>query len=521
MRSSTVPSEAKQHKPVTDDVTISRLAAIGQISAGIAHEVRNPLTAVQGFLQLLQEQHPHRYLDLAQAELSNAIETLQNLLSVSKPDLIGEPYVDINLCAELESLLSLFQDKSYHIDFHCDFSDANVLITGKRNQIKRALFNLIKNAIEAMDGHGALILRHQMYDDKVRVTIQDTGPGIPEEKLAILGTPFFTTKSSGTGMGLAQVFATTYQHGGTISVTSEIGQGACFLLEFPIKSRADIGVTHMEMTYQPGQTLVEFYRENEASFLEQLKEHAASLVDAVKMVSPIDEMYILNAARTMVNLLNDQNEHGLILEAKAHGKTWARHELALLLKLEWYQTLRKLYLDLLYHYDKLREAADMEEEFQTIERAMYSFDSYVKHFSESYSEWKSEQIHAQNAMIDDLSVPVIPLTTKTAILPMVGTIDTHRAKRIQEVALQKISEFRIEQLLIDMSGVAFMDTAVTGHMFRIIEGIGLLGCKPVLTGLRPEIVHTLIDQGIKITDKVDTVGTLQQAIQAVGLHVQG
>jgi len=84
------------------------LASVGQIAAGIAHEVRNPLTAVKGFLQLLQEQSPHNYLDIAQEELDNAISTLQNLLNVSKADSEDEQPVRIRLCTELESLLGLF-----------------------------------------------------------------------------------------------------------------------------------------------------------------------------------------------------------------------------------------------------------------------------------------------------------------------------------------------------------------------------------------------------------------------------
>src|SRR5690606_16666764 len=76
----------------------ARLASIGQIAAGIAHEVRNPLTAVKGFLQLMQEQEPHEYIDIASKELDNAISTLQNLLNVSKLDAEDEPLIRINLC---------------------------------------------------------------------------------------------------------------------------------------------------------------------------------------------------------------------------------------------------------------------------------------------------------------------------------------------------------------------------------------------------------------------------------------
>lgn len=114
------------------DNTLSRLASIGELSAGIAHEVRNPLTAVKGFLQMLQKDSPHDYLDIACSELDRAISTLQNLLQVSKPDLDEEPYVAINLCSEFESLLYLFQDQFYRVQVEKKFSDTETNIYGKK-----------------------------------------------------------------------------------------------------------------------------------------------------------------------------------------------------------------------------------------------------------------------------------------------------------------------------------------------------------------------------------------------------
>ncbi|MGV3464360.1 MAG: histidine kinase dimerization/phospho-acceptor domain-containing protein [Heyndrickxia sp.] len=96
-----------------DQIAIDRLASVGQIAAGIAHEVRNPLTAVKGFLQLLKSEYPDSsYIDIASDELENALSTMQNLLNISKPDFADEEYSYINLCSELESTLYLFQDLS-------------------------------------------------------------------------------------------------------------------------------------------------------------------------------------------------------------------------------------------------------------------------------------------------------------------------------------------------------------------------------------------------------------------------
>ncbi|GIQ64618.1 hypothetical protein PACILC2_31860 [Paenibacillus cisolokensis] len=116
----------------------SRLASVGQIAAGIAHEVRNPLTAVKGFLQLLQKQSPHSYIEIAQQELDNAIATLQNLLHVSREDLEDEPMTKLSLCAELESILNLFQDQLYRVTIEKHFEHEEAEIVGRRNQLKKA-----------------------------------------------------------------------------------------------------------------------------------------------------------------------------------------------------------------------------------------------------------------------------------------------------------------------------------------------------------------------------------------------
>ncbi|MHA7965152.1 ATP-binding protein [Paenibacillus sp. CAU 1782] len=230
----TLPSD---HSGVTEsDLRLDRLASVGQIAAGIAHEVKNPLTVVKGFLQLLKQEAPHKYLDYAFAELENAISTMENLLHVSKPDLESEPFDIIDLCSELDSVLHLFQERFYQVSIHKHFSDTDARIYGKRNPLKKALFNLLKNAFEAIPEDGAITVAHFRSDDKIVVSITDSGCGIPGDELDLLGTPFYTSKVNGTGIGLTQVFTTIYEHGGFIRVRSELGAGTEFSLHFPLWS---------------------------------------------------------------------------------------------------------------------------------------------------------------------------------------------------------------------------------------------------------------------------------------------
>jgi two-component system, sporulation sensor kinase A len=216
-----------------------KLSSVGQIAAGIAHEVKNPLTSVKGFLQLLNESAPHPYINIIGDELAKALNILQNLLQVSKPDLDDEPLIPINLCKLLESQINLFQERLYKIEIEMDAKDQEKRIVGKRNLLQRAFFNLIKNAIEAIEDRGTIRIEHFYNDGWIHIKVSDNGAGIPKEKLKMLGTPFFTTKSEGTGLGLTQVFTTIHEHNGIICAQSEVGEGTMFHIQLPVNENLE------------------------------------------------------------------------------------------------------------------------------------------------------------------------------------------------------------------------------------------------------------------------------------------
>uniref|UniRef100_UPI0035B55F42 histidine kinase dimerization/phospho-acceptor domain-containing protein n=1 Tax=Neobacillus cucumis TaxID=1740721 RepID=UPI0035B55F42 len=108
------------------------------MSTGLAHEIKNPLTAVKGFIQLLSENHYHHYLDIISSELEKALSTINNLLHVAKPELENEPSTSLNLCSELESLLFLFKDQFYRVEIEKRFYDKEQNIIGRKNLILKA-----------------------------------------------------------------------------------------------------------------------------------------------------------------------------------------------------------------------------------------------------------------------------------------------------------------------------------------------------------------------------------------------
>lgn len=211
-----------------------RLASLGLLSAGIAHEIRNPLTTVRGFLQLYKEDDKQFYLDTMETELDKAINTVNELLQISKPD-VQEEKMPVYLADELEALLILFQNKFYSIEVETDIRNRECKVMGKRNLLQKAVFNLLKNAIEAIsENKGRIRVEHFVIDRSVHVTISDSGSGISSDKLSLVGTPFFSTKSDGTGLGLTQVFTTIHEHNGTIEFYSEENKGTEFIIKLPL-----------------------------------------------------------------------------------------------------------------------------------------------------------------------------------------------------------------------------------------------------------------------------------------------
>lgn len=495
------------------DTHLSHLASVGQIAAGIAHEVKNPLTAVKGFLQLLKERSDRKYIEIAESELENALDILQNLLHVSKPDLEDEQYVSIDLAVELESLTQLFQDQFYRVSVHTNLQDPGSYILGKRNQLKKVFFNLLKNAFEAIPDKGSIQIEHWTTEDEVIVSIQDSGVGIPQEKLNMLGTPFYTTKVNGTGMGLTLVFSVIYQHNGAIEVQSEENVGTKFTITFP-KGTKNIQlkeVVHLEL--EATSNLKEFFILNREAFEQRLLLEAVNVRDKIDEILAIGNINLLDNAHKLVLFIIDGKEYEVTAFAKQEGVTWAKHSLTLAFKLEWIQAVRRVMWDFLYNYDRLNNQIDSREHYYSLEKNINQLmDQFLNQLFISYSQFKDDLIRAQREMVEDLSVPIIPLTRTTSILPLIGKIDEFRANTIEDKVISQIGNERIETLIIDLSGVMVMDPDVVRQLINVFDGINMMGCQPIVTGLRPEIVKLMIRSGLSFEQKAVTKGTLQQAL---------
>lgn len=224
-----------------------RLASLGTLTAGLAHEIRNPLVSVHTFLQLLPERYDDeefrtQFHALACDEIARLNMLMEELLAFAKP---SEPNLRLtNLNETVDKMLILVgsQCKKKGIEVTRDFSDNVPDVVMDREQLKQVLMNLFLNAVQAMPAGGTLEVRTVSLassgkTDFVQIEVKDTGVGIQEKNIGNLFNPFFTTKEQGTGLGLAIAHQIIREHRGFIDVESKEGCGASFFITLPVDPR--------------------------------------------------------------------------------------------------------------------------------------------------------------------------------------------------------------------------------------------------------------------------------------------
>ena len=219
-----------------------RLATIGQLAAGIAHELNNPLGDILGFAQLASSRTDipeETYEDLVKIVKSAlyAREVIKKILLFSRQSLPRETKADLNALIRDWLDFITFRCAKNNIEVVLDLDDTLPQISGDPAQLNQALVNLIINAIHAMADGGRLTIKTCCKDDGISVVVEDTGTGIPDAILDQIFLPFFTTKEvdQGTGLGLSVVYGIVKEHGGTVSVRTRERQGSAFELFLPFK----------------------------------------------------------------------------------------------------------------------------------------------------------------------------------------------------------------------------------------------------------------------------------------------
>jgi len=219
-------------------LTSEKLASIGLLSAGVAHEINTPLTGISSYVQMLQKKLTEaNYLQILKKiedQTDRVSKIVKNLLSFSRNP-ADQAFHRIDLKESLEEIISLidYRLKSLNINLSLDLKP--VIIYAQRERLQQVFINIILNALDAMPGGGQLTIQTRQQEARAIIKITDTGLGIKPEHLPRIFDPFFTTKGigKGTGLGLSISFAIVKEHEGQILVDSQVGQGTTFTIILP------------------------------------------------------------------------------------------------------------------------------------------------------------------------------------------------------------------------------------------------------------------------------------------------
>ena len=216
-----------------------KLVALGHLAAGVAHEIRNPLSSIKGLAKYFAERAPaggeaHQLAQVMAKEADRLNRVVSELLELVKPTHLALQAVDLNTLIN-HSLQLVSQDaNSREIQLRFTANDTLPEIQADPDRLTQVLLNLYLNAIQAIGQHGVISVTASESGAGVKISVTDSGKGIAADQLDAIFTPYFTTKAEGTGLGLAVVHNIVEQHGGTIQVASQEGKGSTFTLWLPV-----------------------------------------------------------------------------------------------------------------------------------------------------------------------------------------------------------------------------------------------------------------------------------------------
>ncbi|WP_044894000.1 ATP-binding protein [Bacillus alveayuensis] len=215
-----------------------KLELVGTLAASTAHEIRNPLTGIKGFIQLLSEKYKDEeaqlYFSIIKKEINRINQIVSELLMLGKPSKQKFERHDLRKIIEELSPIIDSQAHLHNVVYQTFIEPAPLTVFCSKDHIKQVILNLTKNALEAMPLGGVLTISLNKEDDVCKLEISDTGQGIPEEALSKIFTPFFTMKDTGTGLGLVVCQRIVHMHKGKIDVKSKVDEGTVVSIYLPI-----------------------------------------------------------------------------------------------------------------------------------------------------------------------------------------------------------------------------------------------------------------------------------------------
>lgn len=233
----TIGKDITEKKEQTEKLLLKseKLALLGQMAAGIAHEIRNPLTSIKGFIQLFKSNHiQEEYYNIVLSELDRINSIVGEFLVLSKPS--ASIFVEKDLNDLMRDVITIMSTQSSlnNVQIYAEFDSNLPMICCEEAQLKQVFLNLFKNAIEAMPDGGNIYLKVKDYGKgTILIQVIDEGVGIPPERIPTLGEPFYTTKEKGTGLGLMTCYKIIESHKGQLSIHSEVNKGTTIDIVIP------------------------------------------------------------------------------------------------------------------------------------------------------------------------------------------------------------------------------------------------------------------------------------------------
>ena len=220
-------------------IKVEKMKLISQLAASISHEVRNPLTASRGLLQLMNEtefpiEKKKELFEIAISELDRAQLIITDYLSLAKTQ--HENKETLNIIEEIKHVVEVMVPYAnmQSVEIHTQFINYEYYISGEKQRLRQCFLNIIKNGIEAITNQGTVQIHIFHLKNNVVIEITDTGCGMTKEQVERLGTPYYSTKENGTGLGMMVVFNIINAMHGRINITSEKSKGTCFSITFPL-----------------------------------------------------------------------------------------------------------------------------------------------------------------------------------------------------------------------------------------------------------------------------------------------
>lgn len=222
-------------------VQSAKLKLAGEIAAGVAHEIRNPMTVISGFIQMMNQDNQHiyhGYTKLIQSELERINLIISEFLVLAKPHVMTTKEFQIEETLQYVVLLFKPELNISGIELNEGWNTSNTFVVGEQNQIKQVFINILKNAIEALGENGKLWISADIEDERmIVIRFRDNGIGMPPNVIEQIFEPFFTTKTAGTGLGMMISEKIIKEHGGSIHINSKVGIGTEVSISLPFRDR--------------------------------------------------------------------------------------------------------------------------------------------------------------------------------------------------------------------------------------------------------------------------------------------